>query len=411
MNSTDQNKKIVLITTGQPSCNPRIVKEADTLSNAGFDVTVLYSFFIQWAQENDKFLLKNVLWKYKMVGGSRGDNKLLYFFTRLRFKINRIVNRYVGNKFLLAERTQARTYDELLFAAKKIKADWYIGHNLGALSIAVNAAKYNNAKAGFDFEDYHRGENNEAKKEEIDRIIYLENKYVIQLDYISAASPMIAEKIGDHFPFQKKKITTLLNCFPLSQQPPFREKAADDASLQLFWFSQTIGLNRGLEILIEALVEMNDPDIHLTLAGYCNNEFKQYLDKTAKSISSRLHLAGIIPPGELPAFASRFDVGLALELTTPENRNICLTNKVFTYLMGGNAILLSNTNMQLVFNQSYQIGQSFKSNDLLDLMGAISCYQNLTNLRKQRLRNHYLASETFNWEKESIKLIDSINKF
>jgi hypothetical protein len=211
LNSTDINKKIVLITTGQPSCNPRIVKEADSLSNAGFDVTVLYSFFIEWAQEKDEALLKNVLWKYKMVGGHGNDSKLLYFFTRLRFKTNRIINRYVGNKFLLAERAQARTYDELLQAAKKIKADWYIGHNLGALSITVKAAKHNDAKAGFDFEDYHRGENNEAKKEEINRIIYLENKYVTLLDYISAASPLIAEKIGEHFPLQKKTIITLLN--------------------------------------------------------------------------------------------------------------------------------------------------------------------------------------------------------
>ena len=51
-------KKIVLITTGQPSTNPRIVKEADALHAAGYDVTVLYSFFISWAFEKDKILLQ-----------------------------------------------------------------------------------------------------------------------------------------------------------------------------------------------------------------------------------------------------------------------------------------------------------------------------------------------------------------
>ena len=37
-------KTIVLVTTGQPSTKPRIVKEADALQKAGFNVNVLYSF-------------------------------------------------------------------------------------------------------------------------------------------------------------------------------------------------------------------------------------------------------------------------------------------------------------------------------------------------------------------------------
>ena len=60
----------MLITTGQPSTNPRIVKEADALHAAGYDVTVLYCFFINWAYEKDKLLLSKVPWKYKMLGGS-----------------------------------------------------------------------------------------------------------------------------------------------------------------------------------------------------------------------------------------------------------------------------------------------------------------------------------------------------
>ena len=94
-------KKIVLITTGQPSTNPRIIKEADALQAAGFDVTLLYSHFINWATEADKSLLKDVAWKYKMTGGSPFQNKGLYTFTRLRFKLARLMNKYFGNKMLV----------------------------------------------------------------------------------------------------------------------------------------------------------------------------------------------------------------------------------------------------------------------------------------------------------------------
>lgn len=400
---------IVLITTGQPATNPRIVKEANALQGAGLEVIVLYCHFINWATEADKNLLKKVTWKYKLIGGSPFQNKGLYLFTRMRFRLARLMNRYFGNKILFAERAQARAYDELLKGAKKNKADWYIGHNLGTLAIAVKAAKHNNAKAGFDFEDYHRGENDSASSEELARIIYLENKYVPQLNYISAASPMIDQKVTAHFPSQEKSIITLLNCFPLSQQPSFREKTTGDNTLQLFWFSQTIGIHRGLEILIEALLQLNDSSVHLTLAGKCNEDFKQYLDLYAISIKDQIHFAGIIPPDELPAFASRFDVGLAMELPLPENRNICLTNKIFTYLLAGNAIIFSETAMQKAFNQEYSVGESFELGGVIELKGLLLKYKDAKVLESQRKYNYSLAQELFNWDKESKKLINRIS--
>ena len=403
-------KNFLLITAGQPSVNPRIVKEANALHAAGFGVTVLYCYFIDWATRSDEILLKGVKWEYKMVGGSPFHNKTLYLFTKLRFKMARVLNRYLGNNFLIAERSQARCYDELLKAARSIKADWYIGHNLGALSVCINAAKFHKAKTGFDFEDYHREENDNSPRYEKKRIEFLENKYVPFLDHISAASPMIAKRVAVNFPPQNNKIITLLNCFPLSQQPAFREKAENDHSLKLFWFSQTIGTDRGLEILIDALVELNDPSIHLTLAGNCNNDFKSYLDKYAKDIRHQVHLTGTVPPVELLSLAASFDVGLALELTDPENRNICLTNKIFTYLLAGNAIILSATSMQSAFNERYKFGESFPVNDVEGLVQAIKFYQNREKLDQQRSYNYSLAKRELNWENESEKLVSLFNQ-
>ena len=400
-------KKIVLITTGQPSCNPRIVKEADCFSTAGYEVLVLYSFFINWAQEKDESLLKNVLWNYKMVGGNNEENKLLYFFTRLRFKISRILNRYIGNKLLVAERAEARAYDELLQEAKKIKADWYIGHNLGALSIAVRAAKHNNAKAGFDFEDYHRGEGHNKNTEE--RIIFLERKYVHYLFYYSTASELITKNTAlNHIDFGGKVIT-LLNCFPQSQQPVLVKKSLTDKTIKLFWFSQTIGLNRGIELLMEALKILNNKSIQITLAGRCNDDIKEFINKNYDELNESIKYAGIIQPENLPAFASQFDVGMAIELDEPYNRNICLTNKIFTYLLAGNAMILSDTLMQTAFNDQFHVGEIYKGNDPKDLANKITLYLDTIKLNHQRKYNYQLAKNELNWEQESKKLLDIIN--
>ena len=398
--------KIVLITTGQPSCNPRIVKEADCLSNAGYDVTVVYSFFIDWAQENDELLLKNALWKYKMVGGDGAENKLLFFFTRLRFKVNQVLYKYVGNKFLFAERAQARAYDELLRAAKKIKADWYIGHNLGALPIAVQAAKYNNAKSGFDFEDYHRAEVDSVNKSLFNRIVFLENKYIPFLKYISVSSDLILEEVRkDHLNF-KYNFICLYNSFPLKQLPKVtRVKHDKESKLNLFWFSQTIGLSRGLEIVLEALKLINDKNIHLTLAGRFDDSFKNYLKHNAISLKKNIHLAGIISSHHLPSFSSNFDIGLAVELPNPYNRDICLTNKIFTYLLAGNAIIFSATNAQEKFNSEYKAGFVYQQENISDLANCILLFKDNILLENQKRHNRELAETIFNWELESKKLL------
>ena len=225
----------------------------------------------------------------------------------------------MGHSFLLAERAQARAFDELLREAKKVKADYYIGHNLGALAVCVNAAKCNNAIASFDFEDYHRRELPVAASHNLKRICWLENRYIPQLAYFSMSSEMITKAVEQDHPNFLGSIRTLSNCFPLAQLPPYYEKTASDETLQLFWFSQTIGKFRGLEILVEVMMLLKDSDIHLTLAGSFDTDVKDYLLSDAAEISNNIHFAGIIQPEHLPTYSSKFDVGMALKLKEPLN--------------------------------------------------------------------------------------------
>lgn len=403
-------KRIVLITTGQPSCNPRIVKEADALSRAGYDVTMLYSFFIGWAAEKDEVLLKHVPWKYQMIGGSPITNKILYLFTRVKFKVANLLSPYLGHYFSIHERAQARCYTEMLQCAKKIKADWYIGHNLGALSIAVKAAKHNKGSAGFDFEDYYIGEHPTKALNVRNRIRYLEQKYIYALYYFSAASDLIKDAVkNDHSSFAGK-IITLKNCFPIYDQPPTcNTKDSKDKSLKLFWFSQTVGKNRGLELLIEAMLLLNNPNIYLKLGGKCSEEIKQTILSNASHLKNNIHFVGIIDPAQLSTYAAQFDVGLALEPAFSENNDKALSNKIFTYLSAGNALVLSETTMQAAFNSRYQVGKSFAINDVKALAKIINAYFDTDKLNTQKKHNYELAKNHLNWENESKKLLSILN--
>lgn len=398
-------KKIVLISTGQPATNPRLVKEADALTAAGYDVTILYSHVIDWASAVERKSFQNVLWKPRLVGGSPSQRILLYFFTRLRFRLAQGLNRYFGAS-VTAERAQARSYDEMLKAAKEAKADLYIGHNLGALPVAVRAATANGAKAGFDFEDYHRGEFGENSPDR-QRIIWLENKYVPHLSYYSSSSPMIAEAVGvDHSYFAGKKLT-LLNCFPPSPKVSNVSRKNDEGLLKLFWFSQTIGSDRGLETVISAMAESNEPNIRLTLVGRCPEQVKEQFRKDAATVFSSIIFAGVLPPDEIPLIAAQHDVGIASETGEPKNRDLCLTNKIFTYLSAGLCIVASDTSAQKALLKEHPgMGLLYNKNEPKSLASILlTLHGNSSLLERCKISSQSYCRERLNWKVEKDGLI------
>lgn len=378
------------------------MKEADALQQAGFEVTVICNYFIEWAEKNDAELLQKVSWRCIKAGGNPSSEKLRYWYTKCRFRLALFINRFIYRSFLISERSQARAFDELLSAAKKNKADYYIAHNLGALAVAVKAAKFNKAACGFDFEDYYRGELNVLQTTELRRYQYLEEKYLPVLKYYSSSSELIAEAVGkDHPSFIGNKMV-IRNCFPLSEQPPLQLKRADDKVLRLVWFSQTIGKDRGLEELFTALKILNDENIHLTLVGRCNDDMKELI---GTMMPGTVHLAGIIPANQLPSFMAGLDAGLALETGFSKNNDIALSNKIFTYLLAGNAMILSATSMQEKFNDQYHAGEMFPVRDAEELAKKILLFKDHAYLNRQKEHNYTLAKEELNWETESRQFI------
>ena len=226
--------KVLLVSTGQPSLNPRLVKEADTLAAHGYDVTVLYSYWNDWGTAFDQLLLPTRKWKAIRIGGDPDQKPLLYFISRLIHKAARLINKKTnGRKF--AELAIARTSYFMLRTAKKYKADIYIGHNLGALPATIRAAQTNQKPCGFDAEDFHRHEvSDDPGHPDVVLKAFLENKYFPKVDYLSTSSPTIASAYKEIFP--KNEFTVLLNVFPALSTIP-KPVANLNAPILLLWSS------------------------------------------------------------------------------------------------------------------------------------------------------------------------------
>ncbi|RZJ76724.1 MAG: hypothetical protein EOO47_18250 [Flavobacterium sp.] len=405
--------KVVIVTSGQPSLNPRLVKEADALSDQGFMVTVIYQYWNDWGTVADLTLLKNKKWTAIRVGGDPANKKIQYLISRIKHRTSNLLAKYLGLTYGIAEFAIKRNVYGLLDKAKSIKADLYIAHNLGALPVAVLASKKHYAKCGFDAEDFHRQEQTDNKNSLAFRLAqFIEDKYLPGVDYLTVASPLIGKEYEKFYPNLNPVIIN--NVFPASYIQV--KKLSDEGEkLKLFWFSQTIGKGRGIEDAIKALASIKRKHISLTLLGNINEANQAYFLGLANDYrleQEQLNFVSPVSPDKVFELANKYDIGLALESGFCLNNDIALSNKIFTYLTSGLAVIASETSAQKEFIEKYPtIGVSYPIGNVEALAIIINNYDtNRELLQQAKFTSYLLAKECMNWELESKKFISLIEK-
>ena len=341
--------RICLVTPGQPSTNPRLVKEADALTQAGYEVQVVACKYQEWADEADAAFSDrdwSIHWLHYGPMASRPRD----LWQRARRRTSKELVGLVGTQLGLTERAFHYAIPELTRRVQQIPADLYIAHNLAALPAAYRAAQVHDAALGFDAEDFHRGELPDTPENDLDRRITadLEERYIPSCDYVTAASDGIAAAYADVLDIEPP--TTILNVFPWSereQEVPEAEIDSEvpDGKQSLYWFSQTIGPDRGLEDALRALPFLPD-EVVLSLRGQWSSGYEDTFRRQAEQlgVADRIRHLDLVPPDELIPRTSHHDIGLALEQpSVSTNRTICLTNKLFTYLLAGVPFVATDT--------------------------------------------------------------------
>jgi glycosyltransferase involved in cell wall biosynthesis len=340
--------RVCLITTGQPSTNPRLVKEADALVAAGHQVHVVAAHWADWATETDEALLATRTWSVSFVDWRKSHAPALFLRSRVRHWVARKALTFPSLAGLSAAAVTSRVGPELAAAAAHIPAELYIAHNLGALPAACAAARVHSAKLGFDAEDFHSGQlssGGDARMLAFTREV--ERRFLPRCDYVTAAAPGIAEAYRDLCAIRLP--VCVLNVFPLRDRPDEFRRSAPGDRLRLYWFSQTIGPNRGLEDAVRALGLLAQHPIELHLRGAWQAGYEDRLRRVAAEAgieSGRIVSHAPAHPDEMPRLASEFSVGLALEPGTTVNNDLALSNKIFAYVLGGNAVLATRTRGQ-----------------------------------------------------------------
>ena len=402
---------IVLLSTGQPSSNPRLVKEAVALADAGYKVSVLYCYWVNWADIQDERLFEqypSVNWM--RVGGHPLKERRRYWYTRLRSKCYRLLTGIFPGNIYVQQNAYTRCFPELKNAAVNHPAQLYIAHNLGALAPAALAAQKNKSRYGFDAEDYHRGQTVEPN--EIRKAILLEDSYLPGTSYYSASSPLIADRYKSDYPGTDPVMVN--NVFSLQYLQPNITAYHKGDELKLFWFSQTTGTGRGLEEMIEAMGKIKSVPVSFTIVGNCTPAMKSYFYALAENSHvkrEQLHFMEPVSLADVFSLAGKHHIGLALEISTTLNWQVCLTNKIFTYLLSGLAIIATDTPAQkLFFSENTGTGKTYRqgnTTELAELLESFISKPDELNTYRQNAIN--LAKGSLNWEKEKELFLQTID--
>jgi glycosyltransferase involved in cell wall biosynthesis len=409
-------QRICIVTPGYLSHTPRVVKEADALHAAGFDVHVICSEGqLRWVAEYSRDVAKQKPWHTHTVRwapeGLQGT--LRYQYTRVRHQLFKRLPELCWAIPGVAERAEGRIYSELASAACAVQADLYIGHYPIGLAAAAKAAQKFGAKLGYDVEDLHTEEQANTPEGQLEkrRIAWLERHYLACAQHVSVVSDAIGAVMRERYALAST--TTLRNAFPLSERDTLDGKVLDRRGdkLSLYWYSQTIGRGRGLEEILRAAKSVAGK-IQLHLRGSISDADRDYFLAIARDsgIANDLYLHDQVPPEQLLARASEHDIGLALEQTQPLSRNLTITNKMFFYVLASIAVIATNTVGQAALHQAHPaIGFLYPQGDVAALSRLLEeLVANPQRIADAKIAARVAAEQALCWDREQLKLIEAI---
>ena len=396
-----KSKKIVIVSQSHACRNPRVVKEAHTLSNKGYKVYILTAIYSDELLKEDMELLFESGINYEYYCDLRRIT-----LSALGVRAIRKIAVELQSKFQL-ESVASLGFDpiNLLKKCAGYDADLYIMHQELATYTGIKLIK-RGFKVAFDLEDWYSEDLQPAarRKRPINLLKKMEQAALQKGVFCTTTSQVLSTKLAAAY--SSKPAGVIYNVFPskinLLNNRNFSKR------LKLFWFSQTIGAGRGIEQFLSLLAYI-DAKIELHLLGNITDVYKKELEVLMHKRHG-LYFHQLVKAKDLADKIAEFDIGLALELPLPLSRNYTITNKFFQYLQSGLPIIASDTGGQ---NEGFN---KFKPGFILSQAPVEQEIEKLNRWLKDAVAlglakdGAIKAAHFYNWENESKKLIKLVKK-
>lgn len=394
--------RILIVSTSALCRNPRVVKEATTLGENGYDVTVLTVKNHAPSEPYDQKILAAAPFRREVVD-LLGNARL-----RLRARTSRWLSiqslKYLGWQ---SPRSLGPAH-ALLARANALPADLTIVHNEVSHWVGLKLMAAGRRIAA-DIEDWHSEDLLPAdrKNRPLRLLRYQERALLNQALYTSTTSEALAGAL--HARYGGKQPYVITNSFPLQPRCDRSDRVGPPA---FFWFSQTIGPGRGLEKFLAAWCLLRERS-HLILLGQAVINYDRYLlSQIPISLHGFVHFRSLVSPDELPSVIAENDLGLALEESSTRSRDLTITNKILQYLNAGLAVIATDTAGQReVFSHQPSPGLLVVDASPEVLARRLDALlSNPMELAHRQAAARQLAESTYCWEREAPKLLRLVDQ-
>ncbi|MDT0632214.1 glycosyltransferase [Rubrivirga litoralis] len=399
------------IVTGAHLCrNPRVVKEASALAAAGHDVVVIGPALDDALAAEDREIAAGAGWRHRYAVDVRADAGWRGQRARLVRRAGVEATRRLG-----IERPEALGYGvrSLLDAARDLGADLTIGHQEVGTWVCARLARAGR-RVGVDVEDWYSRHPTPDQRAAVPLGLLrdAERTALGGAAYATTTSRALADALAESYGVAAPRV--VYNAFPWADREALDGRALDRpapdgaARLSLHWVSQTIGPDRGLDLLFDGLRHVPTPvDVHLR--GGLPDAHAAWLHAAFPSDVHGLHVHPLVPPGELLSRIAEHDVGLALETSGTVNHDLTVSNKILHYLLGGLAVVATRTTGQEeVADQAPEAVTLVGQGDARAMGAAIAALAaDPDRLRRSKAAALDAARRRFCWERQAPAVVEA----
>lgn len=399
-----------IVTTRHLSQNPRVVKEAWALSEAGFAVTIITRCDTPRFEAWDREILLGADWELRAVRVSRqGIHRFRWFRDAVRHhRASRRWARGIRDEATLT-RAIGRAVPELIHKGTiGRKPDLIIAHHADGLVAGNTIASRLQVPLGFDAEDFHPGELSPGDASSHHELVTEAMRRCLpSCRGISVSSKPIARELERQFDLNARPMV-IHNTFPQASFPSPPIQPGDP--VRIYWCSQTIGPDRGLDRLLKALCKIQTP-WELSLRGSDHLGHGQQLRNLAAShqCPERLILLPPANPSQLTALTSAYDLMASVETGPKMNYRINAPNKLFQGMSAGLGILFSGTEgqhnvMDLAPSAGCPLPPDGSPEDWSHVL--IPLFQDFPRINSMKQAAYQAAQSQFSDQSERRKIID-----
>jgi glycosyltransferase involved in cell wall biosynthesis len=379
------------------------MKEASALAGAGFNVTVLGAAFLDKLKLRDEALAGISAYRFVPVVDLTGSELRTFSAARIGKLLHRVLR--IENRWQLGE-----AYRSLRRAAFNSSADLYICHMEQAMAVG-DALLRAGKRVAVDMEDWYSEDlpKQVRQRRPVRLLRELERHLLSKGVFGLCPSQAMAERLAAAY--QCRPPTVIYNVFPWADRQQLATTSPDRSKpASVYWFSQTIGPGRGLEDLVLALPRINhSAQIHLR--GTLSYGFKEWLTaKIPRHWADKIFFHEPVHNTELLASIAEHQIGFAGEPQDSFNKDLTISNKIFHYMLGGLAVVASNTKGQteIAANSKgairlYKVGNPASLAEQLNVL--LGSQAELQDAQKASLE---AARTTYCWEKQEAKLVSLV---